>query len=321
MSNGRPIVIQTMWRTGGTYLAFALRAQNRVALFYEPLHEDYSKFTQAEWDGFAAEGAHVPRGHPSKSFHYLSDYPFLPGAGVAGHRPEFAFRQFVLAEDGEAPALAAYLRGLMTHAATLGRRPLFKFCRGFLRQRWLRKALDPDTVYLARSPSGMAASYARIGGGGYFYSGYLRVLCENRTDSHFAELHCFVAQAHPEYAAAGEALVASDHLMLTVSQETREDVFVFFWALALAAHADAEVLILDANALGAASAPLRRHIGLEADLSDAVPLDRGPSEIMRFRRPEVYGRLLKSRLDRSRPDVASIPSSLRRQFEALLNAK
>jgi hypothetical protein len=31
-----------MWRTGGAYLAFACREQVPVALFYEPLHEDYS---------------------------------------------------------------------------------------------------------------------------------------------------------------------------------------------------------------------------------------------------------------------------------------
>ena len=53
----RPVVIQTMWRTGGTYLAFMLRERNPVALFYEPLHEDYSRFAKAEWDGFSAAAA------------------------------------------------------------------------------------------------------------------------------------------------------------------------------------------------------------------------------------------------------------------------
>ena len=325
---GRSIVIQTMWRTGGTYLAFALREQNPVALFYEPLHEDYSKYTEAEWDGFAAAGAEAPRGHPAKSFHYLTDFPFSPGKGVVGHRPEFAFRQFALGEDDEAPELGAYLTGLLRHAATQGRRPLFKFCRGFLRQRWLRTVLDPVSVFLARCPAGMAASYARIGGGAYFYSGYLRVLVDNRTDPHFAELHRFVAQAHPEYASAGEALAASDRLLLTVSQETREDVFLFFWALALAANADSDILILDANALGADAASraksaeaLRHHIGLKVDLSDAVPLDRGSPEILQFRRPDVYGRLLDSLIGDSRLDFAAVPSSILRQLAALVDAK
>ena len=46
----RPVVLQTMWRTGGTYLAFKLRERNPLAMFYEPLHEDYSDHTRAEFD-------------------------------------------------------------------------------------------------------------------------------------------------------------------------------------------------------------------------------------------------------------------------------
>jgi hypothetical protein len=56
---------------------------------------------------------------------------------------------------------------------------LFKFCRGFLRQPWVSALLDPIVVYLARQPEGMISSYERIGAGGYFYSGYLRILYEN----------------------------------------------------------------------------------------------------------------------------------------------
>jgi hypothetical protein len=324
----RAIVVQTMWRTGGTYLVFALREQNPVALFYEPLHEDYSKYSKAEWDAFAAAGAQAPRGHPSKSFHYLSDYPFLPGAGVANHRQDFAYRGFVLGEQDEAPALADYLAGLAAHAARIGRRPLFKFCRGFLRQNWLRRALDPVTVYLARSPVAMAASYARLGGGAYFHSGYLRILSLNRTDPLFAALFGFVANAHREYAAADGALVASDQLMLTVSPETRRDVFLLFWALSLAAHADPSILTLDAAALGAdamsrarSAEALRRHTGLEVDLADAVPLESGPPQMLRFARPDICGPILRDQLSDSRLAVVDPPATMARQFEALAEAR
>jgi hypothetical protein len=321
----RPVVIQTMWRTGGTYLSFALREQNPVALFYEPLHEDYSKYTQAEWDGFAASGAEVARGHPTKSFHYLTDYPFRPGAGVAGHRPEFAFRDFVLGEGDEAPELRAYIAGLLDHAAAIGRRPLFKFCRAFLRQAWLNRAFQPSTVYLARCAAGMAASYARIGGGAYFYGGFLRVLSENRAAPLLADAYCYVARAHPEFAAADEALTASASLAGVVSQETREDVFLFFWALALAAHGDPGVLILDAAAFGAdarsraeSAAALRGRTGLEVDLADAVALDQPPPEPMRFRRPEIFAVLLREALRGFHIDDGGLPASMARQFGALV---
>ena len=321
----RPVVIQTMWRTGGTYLSFALREQNPVALFYEPLHEDYSKFTQAEWDGFAASGAEVARGHPTKSFHYLTDYPFLSGAGVAGHRPEFAYRGFVLGERDEAPELRAYLEGLLRHAAEIGRRPLFKFCRAFLRQAWLNRTFQPITVYLARCAAGMAASYARIGDGAYFYSGLLRVLSENRAAPLLADAYAAVARAHPEFSAADEALTASASLAGVVSAETREDVFLFFWALALAAHGDPGVLILDAAAFGAdarsraeSEAALRRHTGLAVDLGEAVALDQPSPEPMRFRRPEVFAGLLREALRGFPLDDRAIPASMARQLAALV---
>jgi hypothetical protein len=272
----RPIVIQTMWRTGGTYLAFALRDQNPVALFYEPLHEDYSRHTQADWDGFAALGSGAARGHPAKSFHYLTDFPFLPGAGVAGHRPEFAYRDFRLTRDDEAPALAAYLRGLVEDAGSRGRRPLFKFCRGFLRQPWLEAALDPVTIYLARHPAGMLASYDRTGPG-YFYSGYVRILKENQGDPVLAPIYEAIARLHPEYGQV-DAVAAGDYLAGYVTAETRRDLFLLFWALALACHAAPHILTLDVHALGAdagsraaSEAALRSHTGLAVDLADAAP--------------------------------------------------
>jgi hypothetical protein len=321
----RPVVLQTMWRTGGTFLSFALREQNPVALFYEPLHEDYSKYTRAEWDGFAASGAEVARGHPTKSFHYLTDYPFRPGAGVSGHRPEFAYRGFVLGERDEAPQLSAYLGGLLHHAAEIGRRPLFKFCRAFLRQAWLNRTFQPITVYLARSAVGMTASYARINGGAYFYGGFLRVLSENRAAPLLADAYCYVARSHPEFAAADEALTASASLAGVVLPETREDVFLFFWALALASHGDPEVLILDAAALGADSrsraeseAALRGHTGLEIDLADAVALDQPSPEPKRFRRPEIFAALLREALRGFPLDDGRLPASMARQLAALV---
>jgi hypothetical protein len=318
----RPIVIQTMWRTGGTYLAFALRDQNPVELFYEPLHEDYSRHTKATWDGFAALGTGAGRGHPTKSFHYLTDFPFLPGAGVRGHRSEFAFERFVLERGDEAPALAAYLGGLVEDAAAQGRRALFKFCRGFLRQPWLEATLDAVTVYLARSPAGMLASYGRIGP--YFDSGYLRILKANRGEPIFAAVYEEIAGRHAAYAQADAT--AGDSLAGTVAPQTSRDLFLWFWALALACHAAPPILTLDAHALGAepraSEAALRIHTGLGVDLADAAPLDDGEAGPLGFGRPDVFGPLLRQAVAARAPgfDAASVPPRLRRQLETLLAA-
>ena len=321
----RPVVIQTMWRTGGTYLAFALRDQNPAAMFYEPLHEDYSWRTKADWDGFAAAGVGASRGHPSKSFHYLTDFPFVAGGGVCGHRSEFAFARFLLARGDSAPELAAYLSGLLESAA--GRRPLFKFCRGFLRQPWLEATLDPVTIYLARHPAGMMASYDRTGGG-YFYSGYLRILKENRGEPILAPIYDAIARLYPPYEQA-DAAVAGGRLAGTVAPEARRDLLLLFWALALACHAADNILILDANGLGAdagsraeSEAALRRHTGLAVDLADAAPLDPGEVAALSFHRPDAFGPWLRQAVAARAPgfDARRIPPPLRRQFEALLAA-
>ncbi|HXT08683.1 MAG TPA: hypothetical protein VN715_17330 [Roseiarcus sp.] len=322
----RPVVIQTMWRTGGTYLAFALREQNPAALFYEPLHEDYSRRTKADWDGFAAAGAGASRGHPAKSFHYLTDFPFVAGGGVRGHRDEFAFRRFLLARGDAAPELAAYLSGLVESAA--GRRPLFKFCRGFLRQPWLEARLGPVTVYLARHPAGMMTSYARIGGGDYFYSAYLRILKENRGEPILAPIYDAIARLHPDYGQA-DAAAAGDRLAGTVAPQARRDLFLLFWALALACHAAPHILTLDANALGAdagsraeSEEALRSRTGLAVDLADAAPLDPGEAAALNFHRPDAFGPWLRQAVAARAPgfDASRAPPPLRRQLEALLAA-
>ncbi|MDE3175095.1 MAG: hypothetical protein KGM15_03175, partial [Pseudomonadota bacterium] len=251
------------------------------------------------------------------------DYPFLPGAGVVGHEPRFAFQRFALGRDDEAPELAAYLNGLLDHARRLGRRPLFKFCRGFLRQRWLEAQLDPVTVYLARQPGAMLASYARIGP--YFHGGYLRILAENRNAPLFEPIFQRLATAHPDYGAADEALRASDRYAATVPAPVRRDVFLFFWALALAANARPDILLLDAAALGgdqqASAEALRQHTGLDVDLADAVALDPGEAEVERFDEP-AFGGWLRDAIGLTAPgfDAAALPPSLRRQFEALVAA-
>jgi hypothetical protein len=287
-SVNRPVVIQTLWRTGGTYLSFMLRERNPVALFYEPLHEDYSKHTSADWDRFDREKSGLSRGHPLKAFHYLTDYPFFPDAGVVRHRAEFAWRPFVLPAEASEPDLQAYLGGLLDHARASGRRPLFKFCRGFLRQPWLAKTLSPSSIYLARRPCGMLGSFRRLGGG-YCLSGFLRILYLNRDEPALRPIYDRVVAENAELADLPLEALAGDRLLEMVPGGLMQDIFLFFWALALSAHSTPDVLIFDAGVLGAerdvqeASArALAEHTGLNVDLSDAQKLDEGDGRTLDF---------------------------------------
>ena len=78
----------------------------------------------------------------------------------------------------------------------------------------------------------------------------------------------------------------------------QRDVFLFFWALAVAAHADAECLIRSTpKYLGPTPARAPRapsvcadELGLDVDLADAVALDPGEPGLARFADPAPFAR-------------------------------
>lgn len=300
----KPVVIQTMWRTGGTYLAFMLRERNPVSLFYEPLHEDYSKYTQQDWDRFSEEGAQVSRGHPKKDFHYLTDYPFRNNGGVCGHESSFAWHPFALDRHDTSRNLERYLLGLRRHASDQAKRPLFKFCRAFLRQDWIEETIDPVTIYLLRAPIGMINSYIRINNGSYFFSSYIRIILKNRNTEPFTYLYDYITHIYPELNSLDASMVGSDKLFTLVDPEMAHDIFLFFWALALATHCKPHILMVDINELGYnievannISEKLSKHIGLEVDFSDAKPLDAGDQELVSFMRKSEFSNITKSAVD------------------------
>jgi len=124
-----PVLIQTMWRTGGTYLAFRLCETNHVSPFYEPLHEDFSRHPRNSWERWASNGMQRELGHPGAAFHYLTDFPADAEGMVPGHQEAFAWQPCILDRDEPAPALATYPT---EPVRTAPRRPLFKFCRATL---------------------------------------------------------------------------------------------------------------------------------------------------------------------------------------------
>jgi hypothetical protein len=323
----RPIVIQTLWRTCGTYLAFMLRERNQTALFYEPLHEDYSKFTFQQWNTFARQGAGIPRGHPRKAFHYLTDFPFVAGAGVLNHSPEFAWRPFVMAADAVAPDLQAYLQGLIEHAAAEAKTPLFKFCRGFLRQPWLAEVLAPRTIYLVRRPGGMLKSCRRFNSGAYFFSSFIRILCLNKAEPAFAPVYDHLLRLNPELERLSAQALYSENLHELTSPETMQDVVLFFWAIGLAAHCCADELVLDANEFGwsreskaRAARAIGEHTGLSASFDDAMALDPSESELLGFNERPRFAAYTREAIALLAPkaDCSGLSPDLARQLDALV---
>lgn len=284
--NAAPVLIQTMWRTGGTYLAFRLRETNPVSLFYEPLHEDFSRHPRSLWERWASKGMQRDLGHPEAAFHYLTDFPTDAAGMVPGHRESFAWQPFILAPGEAAPDIAHYLTELVR---TAPRRPLFKFCRATLRSHWVETLLGGSTIYLLRDPAEMIAAYhAR---GDYFFSGLLRILLLNAEAAALAPAAALLAARYPALAVLDDAALRDNALCHAITMDDRVALAAHLWLLSLAAHCRPGVLVIDAADLAteAVQHAVAAATGLACDLSDARPLPARGDVVVDFDDPAWRG--------------------------------
>jgi hypothetical protein len=274
-----------MWRTGGTYLAFRLRESNPVALFYEPLHEDYSRHPRASWDRWAAAGMQRGLGHPDAAFHYLTDFPADAEGMVSGHREAFAWQPFVLAPEEPAPALAAYLEDLV---GSTPHRALFKFCRATLRSRWIEALLGGTTLYVLRDPAAMIAAYRARSDGDYFFSGLLRAVLLNAEAPVLAPAAALLLHRHPALRHLAAEALAGTTLCHAIGLEDRIALAAHLWLLSLATHCRDGVLAVDADDFGehAVQQAITDATGLTCRLDDARPLEARGGVAVDFRQPD-----------------------------------
>ncbi|KAB7648361.1 hypothetical protein [Polymorphobacter fuscus] len=268
----RPVLIQTLWRTGGTYLAFRLREANTASLFYEPLHEDFSRHPRGRWDAWASAGMQRELGHPEAAFHYLTDFPTNEAGMVPGHQESFAWQPFALAKGEECPALAGYLEGL---AQTAPARAVFKFCRATLRSHWIEDLLGGTTIYVLRDPADMVAAYRARQAGDYFFSQMLRIVLLNADTPVLAPAAALLIARHPDLQALDDDARRAKTLCHVIPMPERIALAAHFWLLSLAAHCRADVLMVDAADFAQASVQqaISEATGLDCELSDARPLD------------------------------------------------
>jgi len=163
----------------------ALRAHAGVRAFYEPLHEDLARLTQAGIGHFRPDSWGSLHGDGTP---YFEEYrTLLRGRrGVALYRRRFAFDGFFLPPDSSDPALEAYVAQLLDLARAEGRVPVLKFCRSLGRVAWMR-ARFPDAVHavLLRDPVAQWRSCRRqmeADGNRYFVLAPFLILARNAGD-------------------------------------------------------------------------------------------------------------------------------------------
>jgi hypothetical protein len=143
------IFLHAGWRTAGTWLWLCFRKLPDALGFYEPLHAQLA--TMRPGDVSATHARSWASGHPDMAAPYFAEYlPLLDRqrGGVRGFRSEFANECFFEDPPAAAPALAAYLRGIIDQALAADRRAVMKFCGGLGRAAWMMRAF-PDALHVA----------------------------------------------------------------------------------------------------------------------------------------------------------------------------
>ena len=116
------IFLYTSWRTGGTALAAALRSDESLMLFYDPLNQGLMNFEFAE----AASSETWNSNHPS-DFKYFDEYLPLFIDGRLENFPDLSEYKFRSSSITFQNQLIAYLSGLVATAKEKGKSAVFKF--------------------------------------------------------------------------------------------------------------------------------------------------------------------------------------------------
>jgi len=117
-----PIFLYTSWRTGGSALAMALKADDNVMLFYDPLNRGLLNF---EFVKTTSSDSWISN-HPS-GFKYFEEYLPLFVDGRIENFPNLSEYKFRNSSQSFQDQLLRYLDGLIVVANEKNRIPVFKF--------------------------------------------------------------------------------------------------------------------------------------------------------------------------------------------------
>lgn len=259
----RPVFVHSSFRTSSTWLWQKLRARPDTVSYYEVFNEGLGTL-RAE-DGGGRHDAEWDSRHPVSAPYFLEFLPLVrPGGGVAGFAADMAFEGFVPAGGPGGPlpeATAAYLRGLVEHAARGRSTAVLTSTRSLGRAGAIRRAVDAHSVLLHRNIFHQWASYSgqALCGNPYFLHTADWTLRAGRHDPFLAGLDGVFSRRRLE--PDDEALFTAFallHLYLYAHAVDAADVVV-----------DTSALADDAGQRADAQAALSRLVGGPVDLSDA----------------------------------------------------
>ena len=155
--------LHTGWRSAGTWLWSRCRELGNVQAFYEPLHEAASTLRRSDIARIRPGSWQSNHGETAPYFEEYRELIPRFRRGIPLYDPSFAFNDFFIGPDQDAPALEAYLAGLLASAELAGRVGVLKFCRSLGRVGWM-EARFPQALHavVLRDPVAQWRSCQRL---------------------------------------------------------------------------------------------------------------------------------------------------------------
>ncbi len=253
--NDSPVFLHTGWRSRGTWIWTGLRSDPRALALYEPLHEVLATLTpQAitalRTDSWSSGHAAMPP--------YWSEFAALlrPGVvGVPGYQYRFATEDAFAGPARVQPGLAAYLRGLLDHAAAARRVPVLKFCRSMGRVAWMQASF-PEALHVVvlRRPDAQWASIRHqieAHANPYFMVMLLVVLAQNAAAPRVAQACQALRVALPQVRRGnlGRAIETCDEMMRQLSWADCYRSFLAYWVACVLSDLGTDCLMVEADML------------------------------------------------------------------------
>ncbi len=264
------VYLHSTWRSSSTYVWAKFRDRAPYWALFEPLAEHLAVADDAVLAGFRWWPA---SNHPVLDRPYQDEFrPLLkPGGGVPGFPTEDVYGRYLLDEDADCPALAAYFAGLTGLARQIGRIPVFGLVRSSQRIGWFRRHCPGVHIGIRRDPRRVFLSCLRLAADGnrYFLDRPMVILGRNRDDPRLAMLKGLVRPAPADL--PRERL--DDYYAAQARQAEPATLFTIFYVLSrlggaeMDAHCD---FVLDVDGVAADADRAREAERRIAELTGAA---------------------------------------------------
>ena len=277
----RAVFLHTGWRSAGTWLWSRCRELDNVQAFYEPLHEAASALRRSDIARIRPGSWQSNHGETAPYFEEYRELIPRFRRGVPLYERSFAFDDFFIGPDQDAPALEAYLAGLLASAELAGRVGVLKFCRSLGRVGWM-EARFPQALHavVLRDPVAQWRSCQRLltnERNRYFTLAPALVLARNAGNPLVQRAAAMLGVRLPQLDSPDLAYAIETvwrHLRRQDDAE-RYRAFLAYWTLTALSAVQGRAMVIDTARL-ATSANHREDVKRELAASLGSPVDLMP---------------------------------------------